>query len=82
MHVLSLYSTSIDKLTFTTAGIRLTACSVSDINIANALTHRNDIVQIYSNSWGPIDDGRTVDGPGLMLQVVLQNAVKQVNVYT
>lgn len=53
---------------------------MSDINIANALTYRNDIVQIYSNSWGTRDDGSSVDGPGPMLQMVLQNAVEEVSV--
>lgn len=74
-HIHSVY---IILLNFTTAGVRLTACFVSDIDIAIALTYRNDIVEIYSNSWGPIDDGSTVGGPGLMLQMVLQNAVEQV----
>ena len=65
-------------LNFTLVGIRLISCPISDIDIANALTYKNDIVDIYSNSWGPKDDGGTVNGPGLMLQAVIQNEVEQV----
>ena len=63
---------------FTPVGIRLIACPVSDFDIADALTHRNDIVDIYSNSWGPSGNGNTVGGPGPVLQMVLQTAVEQV----
>ena len=63
---------------FTLADIRLIACPVSDFDIAGALTHRNDIVDIYSNSWGPAGDGNTVGGPGPVLQMVLQTAVERV----
>ena len=66
---------------FTLVGIRLIACPISDIDIANALTYRNDIVHIYSNSWGPKDDGGTIAGPRQTLQMVLQNAMEQVILY-
>ena len=65
-------------LILTSAGIRLTSCYVSDVDIANALTYKNDMVQIYSNSWGPGDNGILVSGPSPMLQGVLQSAVEQV----
>jgi hypothetical protein len=31
---------------------------------ADALSHASDYIDIYSSSWGPDDDGRTVEGPG------------------
>ena len=31
---------------------------------ASALHFRSDVIQIYSNSYGPADDGFTVAGPG------------------
>ena len=37
---------------------------VTDAVEARSLTHRRDYVDVYSSSWGPDDDGRTVDGPG------------------
>lgn len=37
---------------------------VSDAVEGAALSHHQDYIDIYSASWGPEDDGRTVDGPG------------------
>ena len=30
---------------------------------AKSMSHRFDEIDIYSASWGPTDDGKTVDGP-------------------
>ena len=30
---------------------------------AKSMSHRSDKIDIYSASWGPTDDGKTVDGP-------------------
>lgn len=46
------------------AGIRLTAAYVSDETEASAFVWRNPVLHIYNNSWGPSDDGATVEGPG------------------
>eukprot|EP00795_Rhopilema_esculentum_P005914 gene5914-11255_t len=45
-------------------GIRMLDGEVTDAVEARSLTHRRDYVDVYSSSWGPDDDGRTVDGPG------------------
>lgn len=37
---------------------------VTDLVEARAVSFKNDYVGIYSASWGPEDDGKTVDGPG------------------
>lgn len=37
---------------------------VSDATEARALSFNNQHIDIYSGSWGPDDDGMTVDGPG------------------
>ena len=37
---------------------------VSDAVEARSLSFNPDHVDIYSSSWGPNDDGKTVDGPG------------------
>jgi len=34
-------------------GLRLIGGPISDRDIAEALTHRSDIIDIYNNSWGP-----------------------------
>jgi subtilisin-like proprotein convertase family protein len=38
----------------------------TDANEADALTRNKNIVDIYSNSWGPYDDGQRLEGPGLL----------------
>ena len=48
------------------------------MNEASSLTFENDIVDIYSNSWGPADDGQTVDGPGVLTKIALQTGVQEV----
>lgn len=36
---------------------------MTDLIEANSMGHKPDKVHIYSASWGPTDDGKTVDGP-------------------
>lgn len=38
--------------------------TVNDAVEARALGLNPEIIDIYSASWGPEDDGKTVDGPG------------------
>ena len=45
-------------------GVRMLDGDVTDAIEAKALGLNQDFIDIYSASWGPDDDGRTVDGPG------------------
>ncbi|KAL1137836.1 hypothetical protein AAG570_009532 [Ranatra chinensis] len=45
-------------------GVRMLDGSVNDAVEARALSLNPDHIDIYSASWGPEDDGKTVDGPG------------------
>jgi len=45
-------------------GVRMLDGTVNDAVEAKALGLNPDHVDIYSASWGPEDDGKTVDGPG------------------
>ena len=36
---------------------------MTDLIEANSMGHEPDLIDIYSASWGPTDDGKTVDGP-------------------
>ncbi|KER26850.1 hypothetical protein T265_05982 [Opisthorchis viverrini] len=46
------------------AGLRmLDQPYMTDMLEAAAMSHATDLVHIYSASWGPTDDGTTVDGP-------------------
>ncbi|CAF1214953.1 unnamed protein product [Rotaria sordida] len=46
------------------AGIRmLDQPYMTDLIEAHSMAHEPDSIDIYSASWGPVDDGKTVDGP-------------------
>ena len=38
------------------------------------MLHRNDIIQIKSNSWGPDDTGDVIEGPGTLTAEALREA--------
>lgn len=48
-------------------GVRMLDGTVNDAVEAKALGLNPDHIDIYSASWGPEDDGSTVDGPGNVL---------------
>jgi len=49
---------------------------------ARALINANSLVDIYSGSWGPTDDGLMVDGPGVMAQIAFEiGATKVIAAY-
>ena len=48
---------------------------VTDAVEASSLTHRRDYIDIYSSSWGPDDDGITVDGPGNLTIKALKEGI-------
>ncbi|XP_053202495.1 furin-like protease kpc-1 isoform X2 [Panonychus citri] len=45
-------------------GLRMLDGDVTDAVEARSLSFNRDHIDIYSASWGPDDDGQTVDGPG------------------
>lgn len=46
---------------------------------ASALGHLQQDIDIYSNSWGPTDNGVLVDGPGPLTRAVMENGIKTVS---
>ena len=54
--------------------------ATTDLIESLALSHKNDYIQIYSSSWGPVDNGFTVDGPEKLLRHVFETSVKQVGI--
>ena len=57
------------------AGSNLISCSISDYLESQALSYENDYVDIYSNSWGPTDNGRTLKSPGPLMTAAFENDV-------
>ncbi len=55
----------------TIVGLRLIAAPETDEDEAGAFLHRNDIIQVKSNSWGPDDTGDVVEGPGPLAAAAL-----------
>ena len=52
----------------------------SDMNEASSLSYEKDIADIYSNSWGPFDDGARVEGPGELTRLALQSGANNVRI--
>ena len=48
---------------------------VSDAVEARSLSFNSDHIAIYSSSWGPNDDGKTVDGPGKLAGRAFKNGI-------
>ncbi|PWN92699.1 hypothetical protein FA10DRAFT_263457 [Acaromyces ingoldii] len=54
------------------AGVRILSGPITDVDEAAALNYRYQENHIYSCSWGPPDDGRSMDAPkGLIAKAIL-----------
>ncbi|SCU92340.1 LANO_0E00430g1_1 [Lachancea nothofagi CBS 11611] len=53
------------------AGIRILSGDITSEDEAASLTHALDVNDIYSCSWGPSDDGRTLQGPDELVKKAL-----------
>lgn len=51
---------------------------VSDIVEASSLALNPQHIDIYSSSWGPNDDGKTVDGPGKLAKHAFVEGITKV----
>jgi len=51
---------------------------VIDAVEAESLSLNPQHIDIYSSSWGPDDDGRTVDGPGPLARKAFLNGIAYV----
>ena len=58
------------------AGLQLISCSTTDVREGNALSHERQSIDIYSNSWGPSDNGNTVEAPGPLMMAAFEDNIE------
>eukprot|EP00026_Physarum_polycephalum_P000050 Phypoly_transcript_00050.p1 GENE.Phypoly_transcript_00050~~Phypoly_transcript_00050.p1 ORF type:complete len:851 (+),score=68.86 Phypoly_transcript_00050:2980-5532(+) len=58
------------------SGLRILGGPSHDAMEAAALMYNYDDNHIFSNSWGPTDDGQTLEGPGPLTQAALEDGVQ------
>lgn len=54
---------------------------VTDAIEASSIGFNPEHVDIYSASWGPNDDGKTVEGPGRLAQKAFEYGINQVQYF-
>lgn len=62
-------------------GIKMLDGIVNDRIEAEALGYRVDLVDIYTASWGPPDDGKSLDTPGRLASEALERGIREVLYY-
>ncbi|XP_041364221.1 neuroendocrine convertase 1-like isoform X2 [Gigantopelta aegis] len=58
-------------------GVRMLDGKVTDHIEAAAIGHNCTYIDIYSASWGPNDDGLTVEGPGHLAKKAFERCIKE-----
>uniref|UniRef100_A0A8C1E302 Proprotein convertase subtilisin/kexin type 5a n=1 Tax=Cyprinus carpio carpio TaxID=630221 RepID=A0A8C1E302_CYPCA len=61
-------------------GVRMLDGDMTDMVEAQSLSLKQQYIDNYSSSWGPDDDVKTVDGPGPLAQLALENGIRKVSV--
>jgi kexin len=59
------------------SGVRILSGDISDIDEALAINYEMQKNFIYSCSWGPPDDGKTMQAPGILIKKAMVTAVQQ-----
>ncbi|KAL8734221.1 MAG: hypothetical protein Q9166_001707 [cf. Caloplaca sp. 2 TL-2023] len=57
-------------------GLRILSKVITDEDEAVAMNYAFQDNQIYSCSWGPPDDGRSMDAPGILIRRAMVNAIQ------
>ncbi|KAF8559698.1 hypothetical protein OG21DRAFT_1594521 [Imleria badia] len=58
------------------AGVRILSGPITDVDEAAALNYGFHDVDIYSCSWGPPDDGKSMEGPSYIIHKAFLNGVQ------
>lgn len=64
---------------FHSEGVRMLDGDVTDMVEAKSLSLNPQHIHIYSASWGPDDDGKTVDGPASLARQAFENGIRMVS---
>lgn len=59
------------------SGIRILSADITEVDEAASITYGYQVNQIYSCSWGPADDGRTVDGPPPLVAKAFREGIER-----
>lgn len=59
------------------SGVRILSGEITDMDEALAINYKMDMNDIYSCSWGPPDDGRTMQAPGILIEKAMITAIQQ-----
>ncbi|KAL3476409.1 peptidase S8/S53 domain-containing protein [Aspergillus californicus] len=59
------------------AGIRILSGAIDDTDEASAINYAYQKNDIYSCSWGPPDDGATMEAPGVLIKRAMVNGVQK-----
>jgi kexin len=59
------------------SGVRILSGEITDLDEALAINYEMGKNDIYSCSWGPPDDGKTMQAPGLLIEKAMIEAVQQ-----
>ncbi|ORY04429.1 hypothetical protein K493DRAFT_275863 [Basidiobolus meristosporus CBS 931.73] len=59
------------------AGLRILSGKITDTDEALAINYQYQKNQVYSCSWGPPDDGKSMDGPKGLILYALMNGIQK-----
>ena len=59
-------------------GVRMLDGTVTDELEGDAIAFNHKYIDIYSASWGPNDDGKTVEGPGELAKRAFLKGITEV----
>ena len=68
-HYYTLWKISLERFSTSCLGVRILDGPMTDSLEAMAFNMKDQVNAIYSCSWGPDDNGKTVDGPHQLAQV-------------
>ncbi|KKK12007.1 hypothetical protein P175DRAFT_0504358 [Aspergillus ochraceoroseus IBT 24754] len=58
------------------SGVRILSAAIDDTDEASAINYAYQKNDIYSCSWGPPDDGATMEAPGVLIKRAIVNGVQ------